>query len=89
MNNATSTIVPAKNFCSCGPEILLLSIIPTQCLLALHHTELDLILEVFEGSWLGVFVWHCALLNGWVQQLFFAQDESRWSPVPLPGAAIL
>ena len=63
MNNATSTIVPAKNFCSCGPEILLLSIIPTQCLLALHHTELDLILEIFEGSWLGVFVWHCAVLS--------------------------
>lgn len=28
-----------------------------------YHTELDLILEIFEGSWLGVFVWHCAVLS--------------------------
>ena len=57
-------------------------------ILALHHTELDLILEIFDASGLGVFVWHCAVPYGWVHQVCFAQDESRWSPVSLPGAAI-
>jgi hypothetical protein len=37
---------------------------------------LDMILEIFDGSGLGFFVWHCAVLYGWVQQVFCMGRES-------------